>query len=621
MRTRLQTSVWTRTAHWLSALGRQTKLVSLGALAVCSGVSCGDLPIANEVPPKGNIFGAVVYSGPMPCTRGGHVVGAAQMLLFNEILLPPPDGLGASAASLAVVSGDKLFASIQNSLPSSDDPDELVCPPSDAPHVTVSADFAIGPVNAGVYQLRGFYDYDGNFSPILRTQNLPTAGDVGGGSIANTTEALLGAKPIYNRIAIGEDPDGDGVYTMPQLGARVDNVTVTLAKRLTWARPIYYWKKVFEGTEEQEFSFDSEENYPTLAPDRLFPRAPKQNAPIASSLFFRVILGAGVPEEEKQTSLEPPFELQASEPWNKFVMYPGKDAEGEVEKIPEVVTESFVGKDLTTDDPDDEIEAPVDSTIVADLFPQAVFARLNTTLDPTRLSTSRNPAATISGLVVNKGLIQTNVGAINGELEANGVFDGYDKRLVRDELEVFVRPSVACLNPLDPDTEIFLVTPSFTNVDNTEQIIFPEDLRKKLAKRFKQYTNGDLSRIHIVEGCLPKGSYALNIVYDTGQSWTGPNEAGICQAPLESLTADGDHCIQQGQEERPLLHSQGQFLTVGDPAESDFCASVHTRNRGDKTYIDHKDGGIEKPIQFLHGVPTVCLRAEEIDLEKDQVVQ
>ncbi len=52
--------------------------------------------------------------------------------------------------------------------------------------IAASASFQLGPVDAGRYQLRGFYDRDDNFHAAVRYANLATLGDVGGGAIANT---------------------------------------------------------------------------------------------------------------------------------------------------------------------------------------------------------------------------------------------------------------------------------------------------------------------------------------------------------------------------------------------------------------------------------------------------
>ncbi|MFO0660903.1 MAG: hypothetical protein U0165_13875 [Polyangiaceae bacterium] len=613
MRTSLEWNKSTR--RWL---GRGVLATAVASLSVAA---CGDIPIANEIPPAGNILGTVVYSGPKPCTQNGHVVGAAVLLLFNEMLLPPPEGLGTTAASLAVVAGDKLFEGIMADLPSSTDPDAIACPDPSEPPVSVSADFTAGPLRAGAYQIRGFYDYDNNFSPILRTQSLPTAGDVGGGALENPAAALAGAKPIYSRIVIGNE-DEKGNITLPPTGARVDNVTVSLGKQLTWGRPIYYWNQVFDGKTEL-----TDQKTWVMAQDRRLALPPKANPTIADTLFLRVKLGAGVPEAEIPTAEAAPFGLQAGPPYNKFVFYPNRDADGNIIPILEIVQKAF-----TANVDGQSVSVPVDGIPVADMFPQVVFARLDAA-DKNDLTTIASPAVTLSGLVVVDNLVSTNSNSIEAAL-ASSETPGY---LLRDELEVYVRPSVACLNPLDPETHIFLVTPGLfaTNDSETDPlkraIVFPEDLKPKLVNRFKQYMHGtdeeNLARVHVVEGCLPGGNYSLNTLYDTGQSWTGPNEAGHCQSPeVEGVDSAGKPiCSQPPLPSRAQLISQQARLRIEGytNGDSSYCANIHTTNRGDKTWTTVDDNGnkVEKKFQFIDGVPTVCLTAGEIAKNSDRLVE
>ena len=47
------------------------------------------------------------------------------------------------------------------------------------------------------------------------------------------------------------------------------------------------------------------------------------------------------------------------------------------------------------------------------------------------------------------------------------------------------------------------------------------------------------------EGCLPQGRYTMNLVYGTGQAWSDPNEAGVCQAG-ETESADHSSCAAIG---------------------------------------------------------------------------
>jgi hypothetical protein len=70
--------------------------------------------------------------------------------------------------------------------------------------------------------------------------------------------------------------------------------------------------------------------------------------------------------------------------------------------------------------------------------------------------------------------------------------------------------------------------------------------------------------VRIEYGCLPEGRYALNLVYETGQAWTVPNEAGVC-APDEP-PGEGICGV------RPKLFSQGVVVTLGAPRDPNYCA-------------------------------------------------
>ena len=157
----------------------------LGALAP-SLAGCGDpdlfLPSVIDLGGKrGVIDGNVVYTGPAPCTRDGKILGAAVILAFETHLLPPPEGLGTTAASLDVVPGEALFAGLRDKLAFASDGSTICGDPGDP--VTVSGSWAVGPFTAGTYQIRGFYDKYGDFDPAFSISNLPSKGDVGGGAV------------------------------------------------------------------------------------------------------------------------------------------------------------------------------------------------------------------------------------------------------------------------------------------------------------------------------------------------------------------------------------------------------------------------------------------------------
>jgi hypothetical protein len=60
-------------------------------------------------------------------------------------------------------------------------------------------------------------------------------------------------------------------------------------------------------------------------------------------------------------------------------------------------------------------------------------------------------------------------------------------------------------------------------------------------------------------GCLPKGRYAINVVYPDGQAWTVPNEAGACSGTEGQTDYGGLTCTIKP---RPVLYSQGNRAVV-----------------------------------------------------------
>ena len=96
-------------------LARRLSLPLLPVAALAAS-ACADptvfLPSYQPGGPQGILDGTVTYSGPLPCTEDQHVLGAAVFLAFDTRLLPPPEGLGTSAASLGALGGDQLFGGV-----------------------------------------------------------------------------------------------------------------------------------------------------------------------------------------------------------------------------------------------------------------------------------------------------------------------------------------------------------------------------------------------------------------------------------------------------------------------------------------------------------------------------
>ncbi len=567
--------------------------------------ACGDVPVKPNhfAEPSGNVRGTVTYTGPLPCTQLGvrddgspglpHVVGAAEILVFKSNLLPPPDGLGRSARSLAVVPGDVLFSSVQSLLPNPTKPGEIACPAADAPHVTVSAEWVVGPLPAGRYQVRGFYDRDGDFSPLLKVHQLPTAGDVGGGALTNAPEAALGAAPRYATIIIGEetsalDPQGLPVLKMPAAGALVEGVSVTLGRLLDTSRPIAHVTEVLDERVGKEHVTDIARI--TMPIDQLFTTSPTMNVAQADKEFIRMTLRAGLPEAERAAALDPRIALQGMPPYDNFRLFPVRDADGVV---------------VRTTPP------------VPDTFPQVIFARLDPA-DTDRQTTFGNPAVIIQAVVSESGRpISSNLSLANATTQK-----------IVPSVQASLRPSAICARPEDPYGTIYVVTPSVNAIDKTPVIADLDALRAVLAKRFRR----PFTDIKVLEGCIPPGKYSMNVVHDTGQAWTLPNEAGVCTGVGGSLastrerpTPDGTGCtLEHVPGSRPRLPSQDWNLFVGGRSEPGYCeafplaidASLPSSKRVDAAPEVERvtsTGQTKKFAAYTLGIPSVCLTTAELE--------
>lgn len=562
--------------------------VLLGALAAIAAAACGDVPTDDtNFPPQGAMRGSVLYDGPLPCTlatvdslgqRQTHVLGQAVLLVFNQDLLPPPEGFGTTAAQLGVVAGDELFAGIADQLPKPEGPaGSIMCPPPGT-HVTVSAPWSIGPVPVGRWQVRAFYDYDGDFSPILKIHQLPTAGDIGGGAVANPEEG----KPVkFQTIEIGVDRDGDGKLELPKTGVLVDNISVSLAQTLTFPRPLFNYNEVIderpastmttkgETITAPPLNTQTDPQHVVLARDERFliNVTNPANAAVAHLHFIRFHLKAGLLESEQDVGVAEPFFLQGRPPYNKFYIFPNTDEKGAVKGIP---------------------ESPP-GLAVADLFPQIIFGKLDERADA---KAGKNQTAQASPAVIMQGINLNGVAANRGKF--TDLLGGAVPKTptATEDLFVGIRPTVICLDPLDVNKMVYVVTPSFTAL-NGDVLVEPKDLEPKIIKQL-----GNRPNVKVVTGCLPKGTYQTNLVYPTGQAWTMPNEAGNCSG-LEVIS--GSNCTQAGQS-RPTLASQSTIVTI-DGTRDDFCKTLPPDPRAPElTYVD--------------GTPTVCLRPDELSKYK-----
>lgn len=517
----------------------------LPALALLAG-ACADppvfLPNGQSGSPAGALEGTVAYSGPLPCTGNGRILGAAVLEVFNVRFLPPPEGLGSTAQSLAVVPGETLFAGVRGRLTFNPDGSRW-CPDPGAAPVTVSKSWSAAPLDGGVYQVRGFYDTDENFNPAISLYKVPTKGDVGGGAIDNAAEVLLGAAPKYREIALG-DAQGDGTYKIPDEGSLIGGVTVTLALPLPLQPPIFHAKEVTystkvckDGNVVDATPGSTDPNAVSMPSDYTLPVfAPTDPAGTQDSLI-RVGFGAGVAADEVDTAAGMPFNLPVKDPAPTFT-FSWQDVNGDGVL------------DLTGD------HVP-DSILIPSLYPASIFNLLDGAKDT--ILPQASPVVIMQGLTMYKDLVQTAF--------APPTLNAPDTKVV-----VGLRPAVLCLDPEDFNSPALLVLTHKTDCGNQPVLTSEAQTKAALKKQFGH-------EVEVVEACLPQGAYAANLIYGTGQAWTLPNEAGICQA-TEPSTDGGKTCGDPASPPgpngnpavRPTLPSQRWTLAVGAPTDAAYCA-------------------------------------------------
>ena len=508
-------------------------IIASAALAAIALPACDPpenfLPFQQFGGPAGVLEGTLTYSGPLPCTENGRIVGAAILLAFDVNLLPPPEGLGTSAASLGVVAGETLFAGVRDQLTFESD-GRRWCPPhryviGEPPTtlVTVTAPWAIAPLGAGTYQVRGFYDINGDFDPGFSISNLPTRGDIGGGAIENAASVLLGGAPRYRALSLGDlQPDGSRVIG-PE-GAHLSGVAVTLGLELPLERPVFYAKEVLD-----KFEGNTNPNAVTMRSDFQLNLFSAGEPGVTEQSFIRLRLASGVAPEETEKGAAPPFNLPVSPP-SPFV-FTQQDVNGD-------------GK-LTAAD-----HVPETAALPA-LYPLSIFAQIHeeTPGEPE----AHRPVVVLQGLTFYKGILPT---ALLGSMSG-----GAPIQAAAPEVIVALRPAALCLHPEDPDRPGLLVVSHETDTMGNNVLPDPQGVQAALGLQFKR-------PIEIAYGCLPEGKYAVNLIYPTGQAWTTPNEAAVC-SPLEPLSKDGSMCGT-----RARLASQAALVTVGPPKDKNYCATA-----------------------------------------------
>jgi hypothetical protein len=517
---------------------RRLRPLLLPAVAVAAS-ACTDpsqfLPPFQAGGPAGILDGTLTYSGPLPCTKDQNVVGAAALFAFDTRLLPPPDGFGTTAASFAAVGGDVLFGGVTDRLTYNSD-GSLWCPASSTPPVTVSADWTLGPLAGGEYQVRGFYDLAGTFDPDFSITKLPVEGDIAGGAIDNPAAVLMGAEPVYRSITLGTLTHGS--YTIPPQGSNIGGITVTLALPLPLGLPIFYSSAVdyspsvcMGGAVQSRTPPVGDPTQPTMPADYILPVFDMANPVGTESSLVLLTLSAGVLPSEATLAGESPFFLPVQSP------------------TPPLAYSWQQGMYTAA------------SPLVPSLFPLSIFSKLESPTDD--LTAQASPAVILQGLTIYQDLLSTVVWPENqpaGSVQTSPT------------VLVGLTPAVVCLDPTDlsPGAVATLVLPSYDDCTGNP-ILDKVTTTAALAQQFGRPVNA-------VQGCLPQGRYAMSLVYGTGQAWTVPNEAGVCQTPGETESADQKSCTATGlvNASRPRLASQDVVLTIGPPDDSSFCVTHPT---------------------------------------------
>lgn len=498
-------------------MNARSRLLSAFFATLASAVSCDDpsqfLPPNISGGPAGIIDGTIDYTGPMPCTANGHIVGAAVLLVFDINLLPPPEGLGTTAQSLAVVAGDDLFAGIKDRLTFNDD-GSMWCPDASAPSVVAGASWAAGPLSAGTYEVRGFYDIKGVFNPGFSISNLPVKGDIAGGAIDDPTDVAQGNPPVFRQITLG-DKQQDGSLAIPPEGAHVGEVVVTLGLVLPLERPIFYPKSVTDPTKQNKDPL-----HVTMPSDFQLATFSQTDPTDTEKSFIELDLGAGVAPSESAVAAAPPFNLPVLNP-KPTLQYSRQDVNG--------------------DGVIDKQDHVPESALVPALYPLSVFAKLQ---DGQELVNQSSPVVVVQGLTIYKSLLQTAA--------TPTTLNEADPDVI-----IALRPATLCIDPTDLSKQAVLVVSRKTDAQGHPILADEAGVKASLAAQFHR-------PVDIQYGCLPQGTYTMNLIYSTGQAWTLPNEAAICSA-LETPQTD----TQCGSRAR--LKSQAATLTIGAPKDASYC--------------------------------------------------
>lgn len=183
--------------------------------------------------PTGVIEGSLIYLGPKPrCEykngKASQVVGVVFLTLFEFDNPPPPEGRATGAINAFVLPGEEVFT-LRDCLPEDEEPD-----PDE--RIMRSASFVwpqIALKSKSVdYQIRGFYDHDGDVNPLFGVTNQPTYGDIVGAALKDVEAPQKGPEKLRFD-ALKDAPNGE----------LIKSVTVSLGSYVWSERPMYQLAK------------------------------------------------------------------------------------------------------------------------------------------------------------------------------------------------------------------------------------------------------------------------------------------------------------------------------------------------------------------------------------------
>jgi hypothetical protein len=272
--------------------------------------------------------------------------------------------------------------------------------------------------------------------------------------------------------------------------------------------------------------------------------------------FTQLDLMGGVPDSEYENATDPkqPFHFGVTKPGSIFVWADS------TKKIPE-------------------------STAIPQFWPLVLFAKLQDDRinDPENLiaqGSKTDPAVVIQAIT----LIDSTADALfnSSQFGPPPPKSPADPAAHKDRVHVLIRPSAICFNAASAATFAqggLLVTPFQKGSDpgTSPGPGMPE--RQKDIADLNAVLAGSGGLVHSFQyACLPKGRYAINAAYPTGQVWTTPNETGQCAQGEGKLVGDKGNFddltkLSCATKPRNILFSQSPraILEIVGPSDPNNC--------------------------------------------------